>query len=159
MDINAKKFRILRKKIGQSKNVKAINKIKDKEKRWMKDQNHKISRKLVDLAVQEKVSTIVMENLKNIRKNAYSLNRADRNINSWSFYQLQQFIEYKAKLAGIKVEYIDPKYTSQCCSKCGKVKKSNRKANLYTCECGNHIHADLNASRNIANKYLEKQSA
>ncbi|MGM0415053.1 MAG: zinc ribbon domain-containing protein, partial [Bacillota bacterium] len=42
--------------------------------------------------------------------------------------------------------------TSQSCSKCGKV-------NLYSCECGNHIHADLNASRNIGNKYLEQQSA
>jgi hypothetical protein len=40
-----------------------------------------------------------------------------------------------------------------------KIKKSNRKANLYSCDCGNHVHADLNASRNIVNKYLEQQSA
>jgi transposase len=100
-----------------------------------------------------------MENLENIRSTARSLNRADRNIHSWTFYQLQQFIEYKAELAGIKVEYINPKYTSQSCSKWKKIKKSNRRANLYSCECGNHIHADLNADRNIANKYLEQQSA
>ena len=108
---------------------------------------------------QEQVGTIIMENLENIRNTAKSLNRADRNIHSWTFYQLQQFIKYKAELAGIKVEYINPKYTSQSCSKCNKIKKSNRKANLYSCECGNHIHSDLNASRNIANKYLEQQSA
>ncbi|WP_245528267.1 RNA-guided endonuclease TnpB family protein [Halanaerobium praevalens] len=108
---------------------------------------------------QEKVGSIIMENLENIRNTTKSLNRADRNIHSWTFYQLQQFIEYKAELAGIKVEYINPKYTSQSCSRCAKVKKSNRKANLYSCECGNHIHSDLNASRNIANKYLEQQSA
>ena len=125
----------------------------------MTDLNHKISRQLINFAVQKKVGTIIMENLENIRKTAKSLNRADRNLHSWTFYQLQQFIEYKATLAGIKVEYINPKYTSQSCSKCAKVKKSNRKANLYSCECGNHIHADLNASRNIANKYLEQQSA
>jgi IS605 OrfB family transposase len=154
-----KKYRSLRRKLGKLKKVKAIKTINDKEQRWMTDLNHKISRQLINLAVQEQVGTIIMENLENIRKTAKSLNRADRNLHSWTFYQLQQFIEYKAELAGIKVEYINPKYTSQGCSKCTKVKKSNRKANLYSCECGNHIHADLNASRNIANKYLEQQSA
>ncbi|WP_018249057.1 RNA-guided endonuclease InsQ/TnpB family protein [Orenia marismortui] len=160
-----KKYRSLRRKLAQSKKVKAIKTIDDKEQRWMVDLNHKISRQLVNLAVQEQVGTIIMENLENIRNTAKSLNRAgsttkssyrtrrDRNLHSWTFYQLQQFIEYKAELAGIKVEYINPKYTSQSCSKCAKVKKSNRKANLYSCECGNHIHSDLNASRNIANKY------
>jgi IS605 OrfB family transposase len=113
----------------------------------------------IDIGLRQQVGTIIMENLDNIRNTAKSLNRANRNIHSWTFYQLQQFIKYKAELAGIKVEYINPKYTSQGCSKCAKVKKSNRKANLYSCECGNHIHADLNAGRNIANKYLEQQSA
>ncbi|ODS50855.1 MAG: transposase, IS605 OrfB family, partial [Halanaerobium sp. 4-GBenrich] len=122
-------------------------------------QGKEINRQLINFAVQEQVGTIIMENLDNIRNTAKSLNRANRNIHSWTFYQLQQFIKYKAELAGIKVEYINPKYTSQGCSKCAKVKKSNRKANLYSCECGNHIHADLNAGRNIANKYLEQQSA
>ncbi|MFW6015666.1 MAG: RNA-guided endonuclease InsQ/TnpB family protein [bacterium] len=154
-----KKYRSSRRKLGQSKKVKVIKYINDKEQRWMTDLNHKISRQLINLAVQEQVGTIVMENLENIRHTAKSLSKADRNSHSWTFYQLQQFIEYKAELAGIKVEYINPKYTSQGCSKCAKVEKSNRKTNLYSCECGNHIHADLNASRNIANKYLEQQSA
>jgi len=122
-------------------------------------QGKEINRQLINFAVQEQVGTIIMENLDNIRNTAKSLNRANRNIHSWTFYQLQQFIKYKAELAGIKVKYINPKYTSQSCSRCAKVKKSNRKANLYSCECGNHIHSDLNASRNIANKYLEQQSA
>jgi putative transposase len=154
-----KKYRSLRRKLGQIKKIKAIKTIDDKEQRWMIDLNHKISRQLVNLAVQEQVGTIIMENLENIRNTAKSLNRADRNLHSWTFYQLQQYIEYKAELAGIKVEYINPKYSSQSCSKCAKVKKSNRKANLYSCQCGNHIHSDLNASRNIVNKYLEQQSA
>lgn len=154
-----KKYRSLRRKLAQAKKIDVIKTINDKEQRWMTDLNHKISRQLINLAVQEQVGTIVMEDLENIRNTAKSLNRADRNLHSWTFYQLQQFIEYKAELAGIKVKYVNPKYTSQSCSKCGKVNKSNRKVNLYSCECGNHIHADLNASRNIANKYLEQQSA
>ena len=152
-----KKYRSLRRKLGQSKKVKTIKNINDKEQRWMTDLNHKISRQLINLAVQEQVGIIIMENLENIRNTAKSLKRADRNLHNWTFYQLQQFIEYKAELAGIKVKYINPKHTSQRCSKCGEVKKANRKTNLYSCQCGNHIHSDLNASRNIA--HLGQQSA
>jgi len=152
-----KKYRSLRKELGEAKKVGAIKKINDKEQRWMSDLNHKISRQLINLAVQEQVGTIVMENLENIRQTARGLSRADRNIHNWTFSQLQNFIEYKAKLAGIKVEYVSPKNTSRCCSKCGKIEKSNRDRNLYSCECGYNIHADLNAGRNIA--HLGQQSA
>ena len=123
----------------------------------MTDLNHKISRKLINLAVQEGVSTVVMENLKNIRKNSYSKG-ANRNLHSWAFYQLQTFIEYKAKLAGMEVVYINPKYTSQTCNSCGQIQKSNRDRNIYSCNCGYRVHADLNAARNIANICLSGKS-
>ena len=157
-----KKYRSLRRNLGKAKKPKKIKEIKDKESRYITNLNHKISRQLVNLAVQEEVSTIVMEDLKNIRKTAFSLKRADRNLNSWSFYELQSFIEYKAKLSGIDVVYINPKYTSQACSKCGVIDKSNRKRNNYSCKCGNNIHSDLNAARNICdigiNTILEKSA-
>lgn len=156
-----KKFKTVRKDLGKNKKLHAIKKLNNKEGRWVSDKNHKISRSLVKLAVQEGVGVIVMEKLSGIRSKVRSTKKADRNTHSWSFYQLQQFIEYKAKLAGIEVKYIDAKYTSQTCSKCGQVKKSNRRSNLYTCNCGNRIHADLNAARNIAKKFelKLKQSA
>ena len=156
-----KKFRATRRKLGKNKKLHAIRDLNDKEQRWMTDKNHKISRSLINLAVQEGVGVIVMENLSGIRSKVKSTKKADRNIHSWSFSQLQQFIEYKANLAGIEVRYVDARYTSQTCSKCGLIKKSNRRGNLYTCNCGNKIHSDLNAARNIANKleFQLKQSA
>lgn len=150
-----KKYRSLRRSLGRAKKTKKIREIKDKESRYIRDLNHKISRQLIDLAVQEGVATIVMEDLKNIRKTAFSLKKADKNLNSWSFYELQSFIDYKARLSGIKVVYINPKYTSQTCNKCKSVEKSNRKRNLYKCSCGNQVHADLNAARNICDIGLE----
>jgi putative transposase len=149
-----RRYKSFRKQLGKAKKPSKIRAIGNKESRYIKDLNHKISRELINLAVQEEVSTVVMENLKNIRKTAKSSKRADKNLNSWAFYELQQFIEYKAKLAGIKVIYVNPQYTSQKCSKCGTVEKSNRQRNLYSCNCGNNIHADLNASRNISRLVL-----
>ena len=47
-------------------------------------------------------------------------------LNSWAFYQLEQFLQYKAADFGFAIIEIDPKYTSQGCSKCGHTEKSNR---------------------------------
>lgn len=144
-----KAYRSLRRNLGKAKKPNKIKEINDKESRYITNLNHKISRKLINLAVQEQVTTIVMEDLKNIRKTAFSLKKADKSLNSWSFRELQGFIEYKAKLAGINVVYINPKHTSQTCNNCGLIERSNRKRNLYTCSCGNKVHSDLNAARNI----------
>lgn len=152
-----KKHRATRRSLGQVKKLNKIKAINDKESRYITDLNHKISKKLIKLAVQEGVSTIVMENLKGIRK-AFSSKTTDKNLNSWAFYELQQFIHYKAISKGMDVLYIDPKYTSQTCNSCGNISKSNRKRNIYSCNCGYKVHADLNAARNIANICLSGKS-
>ena len=49
------------------------------------------------------------------------------------------------------MELVDEHYTSQKCSVCGVIKKSNRKyRGLYVCsECKMVINADVNGARNI----------
>ena len=67
---------------------------------------------------------------------------------------METFIEYKAKLRGKKVEFVDARYTSQKCSICGYISKSNRYSSAFKCKsCGNQLHADLNASRNIRDNF------
>lgn len=70
-------------------------------------------------------------------------------LHTWSFYRLAQFIEYKAKLAGIQVAYVNPAYTSQKCPVCGDTHHANDRQ--YTCDCGFHIHRDLLGAMNICN--------
>ena len=142
-------FKTLRKKLQKAKHIKAVKRIKNKEQRIMKDIDHKVSRAIVNTAVAHKVKTIKMEKLANIRSTTRRSRKNNHSLHTWSFYRLANFIEYKAKLAGIKVEYVDPAYTSQRCPVCGHVHHATDR--LYTCKCGFHIHRDILGAMNICN--------
>jgi transposase len=90
-----------------------------------------------------------MEDLTHIRSRIKAGKRVRARLHRWAFRQLQTFVEYKAKAAGIVVEYVDPAYTSQTCSGCGEL--GSRVKHRFVCKkCGLRAHADLNASRNLA---------
>jgi transposase, IS605 OrfB family, central region len=90
-----------------------------------------------------------MEDLTHIRDRIQAGKRMRARLHGWAFRQLQSFVEYKAKAAGIAVEYVDPAYTSQTCSCCGAL--GRRIKHRFVCnKCGLRAHADCNASRNLA---------
>jgi len=92
-----------------------------------------------------------LEDLSKIRVQKRREKQFNRKLNSWSFYQLEQFIRYKAETLGKHVLLVDARYTSQKCSECGHIYKGNREGSAFRCrKCGFELHADLNASRNIA---------
>jgi IS605 OrfB family transposase len=105
----------------------------------------------------EKGSIIVLEDLKGIRKAGKNRSKnLRRDLNSWAFYQLDLFLNYKATENGMSVEYVDPAYTSQKCSRCSYTSKKNRKRSEFLCRsCGFSLSADLNAARNIRNDYFD----
>lgn len=135
-----RKHKKIRKKLGKQKKAKAIKRYKDKEKRWMVDKDHKISRGIVNYAKEKNVSVIRLEKLTNIRNTASTSRKNAKNLHSWSFYRLAQFIEYKASLEGIKVEYVNPKNTSKICPKCKILNRARDRK--YGCCCGFQTHRD-----------------
>lgn len=142
-------YKYLRKKLGKAKKIDAIKRINNKEQRIMKDIDHKLSREIVNTATAHGVSVIKMEQLANIRSTTRTSRKNNHSLHTWSFYRLAQFIEYKAKLAGIKVEYVNPAYTSQKCPVCGNVHHANDRK--YICKCGFHTHRDILGAMNIRN--------
>ena len=82
------------------------------------------------------------------KKQIVARRKNNRSLNSWSFYRLAKFIEYKAALAGIRLVYVDPYKTSQRCPVCGMEHKA--KDRKYVCECGFHAHRDVVGAINIA---------
>ncbi|MFH1541259.1 MAG: transposase [Elusimicrobiota bacterium] len=151
------KYASQRKSLGKSKKLNAIKKSKNKERRWMKDSNHKLSRKIVGFAVKMKSKIINLENLKHIRTTAKTNHkqrqRFGNTLHNWPFDQLKQFITYKAKELDILMNLIDPAYTSQECPRCHHIESSNRSGIYFHCRaCGYKSHADRVGAINIANR-------
>lgn len=114
---------------------------------------HKTSKRIVQEALESKYA-IVMENLKGIRKLYRKGNGQGRNyrsrLNSWSFYELQRQIEYKALWEGLPVIYVPARGTSIKCSLCGSALQPIPEENRNL-KCSTHgiVDRDVNASRNI----------
>jgi putative transposase len=143
-----KKYKNIRRRLQKLGKYKKVKQIKNRESRIVKDINHKISKVIVRIAHTNNCGIIKLEKLQNIRQNKKHSKSFRYCLNSWSFYQFQRFIEYKAKLQGILVSYIDPRYTSRTCSRCGHI--GNRNDKRFECHyCGHVDHADVNASFNI----------
>lgn len=139
-----------RKKLGNAKKLDAIRKSQNKEQRWMNDKDHKASREIVDFAIQHNVGIIRLEKLANIRKQTSKSRKNNHSLSNWSFYRLAMYIEYKANLVGIKVEYVNPSYTSQRCPECSE--KNKAKDRKYKCSnCGHTDHRDIVGAKNIKN--------
>lgn len=160
-----RKYKKIRCRLQSKDAKKKLKKLRKREQNIIKNINHQISRKIVDLAIKNDCG-IKLENLQGIRKTSKGgknkkINRNGESfkssINTWEFYQLQSMIEYKSKICGIPVVYIDPHYTSQKCSRCGLIGSRNEKK--FSCPwCGHVDHADSNAAFNIASFELPKQN-
>jgi len=149
-----RKYLYNRKKLQAKGTPSAKKKLKNlsgKEKRFGKDFNHCISKYIANLDC----GTFALENLKNIRKQKIYNPKFNKWLSSWTFYQFEQFLNYKAEALGKKIVHIDPRYTSQKCSSCGNIKKENRIKSKFKClKCGYHNHSDINAAINIRQNYL-----
>lgn len=134
---------------GSQSAKQRLKKVSGQEKRFVKHTNHEISRAIISEAANKGIGTIVMEDLTNIRDRIKGGKRMKNRLHRWSFRQLQTFIEYKAQSKGIKVEYVNPAYTSVTCSDCGCIGHRN-KHQLVCSDCGSQLHSDVNASINLS---------
>jgi len=130
---------------GRKRKTKALETLREKERNFAQSYNHMISKKVVDFAIKNSASKIIMEKL-SFDKNFASTLR------NWSYFELQSMIKYKAKKFGIEFQQIPSAYTSTTCSKCGHNDKNNRiEQSMFQCvKCGYKENADYNAAKNIA---------
>ena len=135
--------------------------IGQRENRWMQDVNHQVSKALV--MNNPKHTLFVLEDLSGVRSATERVRTKDRYVSvSWSFFDLEQKLIYKAKRNQSTVIKVNPRYTSQCCPVCGHIEKANRnkKLHLFTCKnCGYKSNDDRIGAMNLYRMgigYLEK---
>jgi IS605 OrfB family transposase len=149
-----KAIRALQKKGTKSAN-RHLRKLKRRRARFRRDADHILAKQVV--AAAEPGSTIVLENLKDIRKRMQAKRRSQtkRRMHAWPFASLKVKIAYKAEERGCTVVAVDPRHTSQACSRCGHTARNNRRSqSVFICrQCRYQLNADLNGARNIAAKY------
>lgn len=136
-----------------------LKRIGKKERNFRKHQNHCISKQLVEKA-KTIGSAIALEDLSGVRKRVeYRFRKTHRaKVSGWSFFELRQNIEYKSRLNGVTVIFVNPKNTSRECSECGYTDKDNRKSQSeFVClKCSHSQNADINAAINIRGRAIRK---
>jgi len=147
-------YKQLRKELQQRRTSSARRRLKaigERENRWMQNVNHCVSKALVQN--YPKHTLFVLEDLSGIRAATEHVRRKDRYVSvSWSFFDLEQKLQYKASLNEDMVIKVDPKYTSQACPVCGHVEKGNRdkKNHIFCCRaCGYQSNDDRIGAMNL----------
>ncbi|WP_240738152.1 RNA-guided endonuclease InsQ/TnpB family protein [Deinococcus fonticola] len=152
-----KKLRVAQRSVSRKPNkrsrrrkkaVQRVAKLHRKVARQRLDFHHKAARRLV-----HENDVIAHEDL-----NVSGMGRGNlaRSIHDVGWSQFFQILASKAECAGKKVIRVDPKFTSQRCSKCGHTCKENRvsQAKFVCLACGHSENADHNAAKNILARAL-----
>lgn len=136
---------------GRRTLLKPLDVLSDKVENFKDTTNHRYSRYIVDLAVKRGAGTIQMEDLSGINKRSSFLA-------TWSYFDLQDKIAYKAEADGIKFAKVPPRYTSQRCFHCGVIDEENRQtqASFECTTCGHKRNADYNAAENLTLRGIDK---
>jgi putative transposase len=128
-----------------------LKRLSGKERRFQQWLNHTISKSIIQDALKNN-AVVAIEDLTGIRErtNQQPRNKTERRrSNSWSFYQLRSFLEYKGIKHGVAVIAVPPAYTSQTCHNCLHI--GLRSDKRFKCgNCGWSGDADLNGAKNIA---------
>jgi putative transposase len=147
-----KKYRNIRTRLQKQGKKKQLAKIANREHRKTVDVINKSVKQIIKFVIKENAS-IKMEDLKGIRKRCSKKYHKELNhtINSWPFFMVRTALTNKALQYGIEINFIDPRFTSQKCSRCGHTSKENRNGKQFKCEmCSHFDHSDVNAAFNIA---------
>ncbi len=140
-------------KCGTRSAKRHLRKLSGKERRFPKNTNHVLSKRIVHKA-RARRQGIAIEDLRHIRTRTEARLRKSQRArhSSWAFGQLRAFLSYKAALAGVPLHTVNPRDTSRTCHACGFCAKENRKSQAdFVCQqCGFACNADLNAAINVS---------
>jgi putative transposase len=132
--------------------VAAKTRLKVKHDRVMRDIEHKLSRAIVDTAVERQASIIAIGDVRDAADKVDLGKQANQKISGWNHGKVRQYVEYKAQAEGIKVELVDERHSSQTCPHCNHRHKP--RGRIYCCPaCRFQSHRDVVGQINILSRY------
>ena len=145
---------------GRGKKLAALKSIKRRERNFAKTYNHTVARRVVNFALENNAKYINIENLQGATTQIQKDSSMEFVSSNWSYYELQQYIKYKAEAVGIEVREVNSYNTSKMCSYCGSENDEQLVSfHEFVCSnpnCESHtlfpkaMDADFNAARNTA---------
>jgi putative transposase len=126
---------------------KVVSRVHERIANRRNDFAHQLSRQFVNA-----YGLIAFEqlNVKGLMQNGFLA----RSIGDAAWRQFTMYTESKAGEAGSVVAMVDPKNTTQECSRCGALVKKELKDRIHSCECGLVLDRDENAAINILRRGL-----
>lgn len=132
--------------------VRAKARMKAKHDAVLRDMAHKISREIVNVAVEMQASTIVYGDINDIGDGVDLGKKTNQKISGWNHGQILNYVKYKSEAEGIVVVLQNERYTSQTCPNCGNRHKP--KGRNYRCPaCKFQSHRDVVGAVNILSAY------
>ena len=147
-DLESKIVKISRKKQG-SKGFK----------RALAERNDYINKEIKQLNLST-IKDVVVEDLKNVKHNSKSKIRKEfmNKLQRWIYAKALNRLEMNCEVGGVHCHRINPAYSSQECSSCHYIHRSNRISELFKCgRCGHTSDADYNASLNILSRFRPQE--
>ena len=123
---------------------------------YVKNEVRRVLNRVVKLYMPE---VIVVENLRGFLKGV--INRYPKSVKRilmrFGLGEIRKKLKEFEEEYGIRVVEVSPAYSSQSCSGCEYVDKENRRTrDKFECKvCGRKLHADVNGSRNLRERFLE----
>jgi len=131
---------------NRRKALRAVQRQQEHVANQRKDFLHKLSTELI-----RQYDAIALEDLRvrnMVRNHHLSKSILD---SGWSAFR--GYLTYKAESAGRAVAFVDPAYTSKCCSACGTMFQDfDLSTRWVTCDCGLSLDRDHNAALNILSR-------
>lgn len=145
--------------------IERVKRCKQKSKGWyvakraLKQRIDEVSKEIVNV---ENPDLIVVEKLKNmgVKSKAKRLlaKSIRRSIGTWNWKYWLNRLEAQCELNRISFRTVAPYYTSTTCPVCGQSDRGNRNGEIFLClNCGHTDNADINAGKNILNRFLTGQ--
>lgn len=129
-------------------------------KRTLIERDNKINQVVNSIDLSE-INKVVVEKLKNVKhKTSNKINKQFNNkLQRWSYSKTLNKLALLCEESGIEMVNVSPAYTSQTCSCCGSIDKTNRQGEKYQCKsCSLEIDADYNAAINILHRGIYSSS-